>query len=210
MLEAVPLDGPVDLGALDDFLASDRTPEECMQLSELDGFLAGVAIGPRLIMPSAWLPFVWRSDEPAFEDLRQANEMLGVIMRRYNEIIRLADAGPGAYQPVLAFDEAGAACPSDWAVGFIQAMGLCQDDWEPLATDPVAGSLIEPIMLIASTTDMANLHLDEDERLPDSEMDLLMAEAGPMLSLCVSGIRSYFQTRKYPPARPRKRKAKRR
>src|SRR5579859_3741959 len=91
-------------------------------------------------------------------------------------------------------------------VGFIQAIGLCQDDWEPLATDPVAGSLIEPIMLIASTTDTANL--DEDERLPDSEMDLLMAEAGPMLSLCASGIRRYFQTCKNSPRRPRKRKEK--
>lgn len=149
---------------------------------------------------------MWRDDEPAFEDLRQANEIFGIMMHRYNEIIRLADAGPGAYQPVFAFDEAGAACSSDWAVGFIQAIGLCQDDWEPLATDPVAGSLIEPIMLIASTTDTANL--DEDERLPDSEMDLLMAEAGPMLSLCASGIRRYFQTCKNSPRRPRKRKEK--
>jgi hypothetical protein len=76
--------------------------------------------------------------------------------------------------------------------------------------DPVAGSLIEPIMLIASTTDMANLHLDEDERLPQSEMDRLLAEAGPVLSLCVSGIRRYFQTRQNLPPRKRGRKAKRR
>jgi yecA family protein len=131
------------------------------------------------------------------------------MMRRYNEIIRLADTGPGAYQPVFSVDEAGAADPSDWAVGFIEAMGLCEDDWEPLATDPLAGSLIVPIMLIASTTDMANLHLDEDERLPDSEMDVLLAEAGPTLSLCVSAIRRYFQTRSKQPPR-RRRKAKRR
>jgi len=210
MMEAVSIEEPVDLGALGDFLASDRSPNGCMQLSELDGFLAGIAIGPRLIMPSVWLPFVWHDDAPIFENLQQANEMLGIMMRRYNEIIRLVDAGPGTYHPVFSVDEAGAVCPSDWAVGFIQAISLCQDDWEPLATDPDAGTLITPIMLIASTTDMANLHLDEDERLPQSEMDLLLAEAGPMLSLCVSGIRRYFQLRKKPPARPRKRKAKRR
>jgi uncharacterized protein len=210
MQQAVLLDGPVDLGALDDFLASDRAPDECMQLSQLDGFLAGIAVGPRPIMPSVWLPIVWRDDAPAFEDLQQANEILGIMMRRYNEIIRLADDGPGAYHPVFTVDEAGAVDPSDWAVGFIEAMALCQDDWEPLLTDLVAGSLIEPIMLIASTTDRANLHLDEDERLPRSEMNLLLAEAGPMLSLCVSGIRRYFQTPKKPPVRPRKRNAKRR
>jgi uncharacterized protein len=58
MLTAIPLDEPVDLGTLDDFLASDHTPDECMQLSELDGFLTGIAIGPRPIMPSVWLPLV--------------------------------------------------------------------------------------------------------------------------------------------------------
>ncbi len=210
MQQAVPLDGPVDLGALDDFLASECVPDECMQLSQLDGFLAGIAIGPRPIMPSVWLPIVWRDAAPAFEDLQQANEILGIMMRRYNETLRLADEGPGAYHPVFTVDKAGAMDPSDWAVGFIEAMSLCQDDWEPLVTDPVAGTLIAPIMLIASTTDMANLHLDEDERLPQSEMDKLLAEAGPLLSLCVSGIRRYFQARKGPPARPRKRKAKRR
>ena len=35
-----------DLDALDAFLMSDRAPEDCMQLSDLDGFLAGIAIGP--------------------------------------------------------------------------------------------------------------------------------------------------------------------
>jgi yecA family protein len=85
-------------------------PAECMQLSELDGFLAGIAVGPWLIMPSVWLPLVWRDDAP-FDDLRQANEILGIMMRCYNEILRLADTGPGAYQPVFAVDEAGAACP---------------------------------------------------------------------------------------------------
>jgi uncharacterized protein len=146
MLETVPLDGPVDLHALDDFLVSDRTADECLQLSELDGFLAGIAVGPRLILPSVWLPLVWRDDAPAFDNLRQVNEILSIMMRRYNEILRLVDTSPGTYLPVFVVDEAGAACPSDWAVGFIQAIDLCQNDWEPLVADPVAGSLIEPIM----------------------------------------------------------------
>jgi uncharacterized protein len=45
-----------DLDELDAFLMSDRAPEASMQLSDLDGFLAGIAIGPELIMIcSAWL-----------------------------------------------------------------------------------------------------------------------------------------------------------
>ncbi len=72
MDEATLLGGEVDLDALDLFLASDASPEHCMQLSDLDGFLAGVAIGPELIVPSEWLPEVWGGGEPVFEDEEQA------------------------------------------------------------------------------------------------------------------------------------------
>ena len=63
-MESIPLDGPIDLAALDDFLASDRTPPDCMQLSELDGFLAGIVAGPQMIPPSSWLSIIWRGDAP--------------------------------------------------------------------------------------------------------------------------------------------------
>ncbi len=36
---------------LDEFLLSDHSPDNCLQISELDGFLTGVVIGPELIMP---------------------------------------------------------------------------------------------------------------------------------------------------------------
>ena len=174
-----------------------------MQLSELDGFLAGIIVGPELIPPSTWMPMIWHDGEPEYADLEQAQSILGIIMRRYNEIIGLIDSGPGAYQPVFVEQDDGTLDASDWAVGFLQAMAICQDAWEPLVTDRMAGALIAPIMLIASTTDMADLPLDEDERLPEDEMAKLLDEAGPMLSLCVSGIREYFQR----PRTPIRRKA---
>ena len=36
----------VDLDCLDDFLLSDRVSDSCMGLSDLDGFLTGIAVGP--------------------------------------------------------------------------------------------------------------------------------------------------------------------
>jgi uncharacterized protein len=199
----IPLDGPADLAMLDDFLASDRTPDECMQLSELDGFLAGIIVGPEMILPSVWMPMIWHDGEPEYADMEQAQTILGIIMQRYNEIIGLIDSGPGAYQPVFLEQDDGTLDASDWTLGFLQAIAINQDAWEPLVMDRMAGPLIAPIMLIASTTEMADLPLDEDERLPDDEMAKLLAEAGPMLSLCVSGIREYFRR----PRRPARRKA---
>ncbi len=42
-----------DLKAIDEYLMSDESPENCMQLSDLDGFLTAIVVGPELIQPSA-------------------------------------------------------------------------------------------------------------------------------------------------------------
>ena len=45
-----------DLTTLDAYLSSEQSPENTMQLSDLDGFLTGVICSPEVIMPSEWLP----------------------------------------------------------------------------------------------------------------------------------------------------------
>jgi uncharacterized protein len=128
-----------------------------------------------------------------YADLHEAQTILGIMMRRYNEIIRQVDSYPRAHQPVLVVRDDGTFDASDWAIGFLHAMTLCQDCWEPLIRDRTACVLVAPIMLLASTTDRADLPLDDDERLPDAEMTKLLAGAAPMVSLCVSGMRAFFQ-----------------
>src|SRR3954447_26350611 len=72
-----------DLDLLDAYLLSDQSPPDCMLLSDLDGFLTGVAIGPEVVMPSEWLPHVWDGQEPVFDDPVQASANLGTILGRY-------------------------------------------------------------------------------------------------------------------------------
>ena len=57
----------IDIEALDSYLLSDLSPDECMMLSDLDGFLAGIVVGPELILPSEWLTVIWGGGEPQFE-----------------------------------------------------------------------------------------------------------------------------------------------
>ena len=45
----LPLNGPIGLDALDDYLMSDHAPDDSMGLSDLDGFLTGVVVGPEVI-----------------------------------------------------------------------------------------------------------------------------------------------------------------
>ena len=193
MQHAIPLDGPIDLAALDAFLASDRAPPDCMGLAELDGFLAGIVVSPEIILPSEWLPLIWHEGEPDFADLAEMQSILGIMLRRYNEIAGQLDAAPGAYRPLIATDDASGTDASDWTLGFLHAMALRQDAWLPLLGDRMAGMLLSPIMLIASTTERANLPLDSGEGLPPAEMKKLLADPHQMLGMCVAGMRAFFR-----------------
>jgi len=202
-MQHIPVDRIPDLAVLDAFLSSDEAPQDCMELSELDGFLAGIVAGPETIMPSEWLPMVWGGEEPAFADMDQANLILGAIMSRYNEAIRLLDAIPSEYRPILVETEDGSVDASDWAVGFLAAVTLRQEAWMPLVIDPEAGMLMGPIMLVASTSQTANLPLDEDERLPAEEMEKLLSDPVPLLSITAAGIRRFFTENRQAVARRR-------
>lgn len=46
LAQEISIDRVVDLEVLDRFLMSDRSPPGSMKLSDLDGFLTGIAIGP--------------------------------------------------------------------------------------------------------------------------------------------------------------------
>jgi hypothetical protein len=75
-----------EIGELDVFLMSDATPDDCMDIVALDGFLTALVIGPKLVPPSVWLPLVWGDEEaPAFESSVQAERIIGLVMRRYDE-----------------------------------------------------------------------------------------------------------------------------
>ena len=63
-----PSNGPIDLDALDDYLMSDHAPDDSMGLSDLDGFLTGVVVGPELILPSEWLPVIWGGGRAGIRD----------------------------------------------------------------------------------------------------------------------------------------------
>ena len=81
-------DIPRRLKQLEKLLAS--LDDEAMLLSELDGFLAGILVCPDLIMPSEWLPMVWgrgnKDAAPVFENTNQAEQLVGLIMERYNAV----------------------------------------------------------------------------------------------------------------------------
>jgi uncharacterized protein len=194
MPDPIPLAGPVDLDALDAFLVSDRAPEGSMGLSDLDGFLAGIAAGPELVMPGEWLPVVWGGAEPAFGSVDEASSVLGAIMGRYNEIVRSLDIAPGDFDPVFWEGGDGGVVGTDWAAGFLHAVMLRPKAWEPLVRHAEASALIVPLLVLGA---------DDPERLPfgvrpppEEEVEALRAMGAEVIPDCVVGIHRFWRERR--------------
>src|SRR4051794_38416669 len=196
MSETPPPAGPVDLEALDRFLMSDASPEDCMQLSDLDGFLTGIAIGPELVLPSEWLPAVWGGEGPGFDDAEQARTVLGAIMGRYNEILRLLAADPDAYAPLFWEGPEGEVIAADWAEGFADAVRFRPEAWRPLLEDREACVMLMPILALCGDAEGGSpLELD-----PETDADLL-AEAPDLIPACVVGIAAFWKDRRGRPTK---------
>src|ERR1700681_4385677 len=101
MANPLPSSDPIDLDGLDDYLMSDHAPDDSMGLSDLDGFLTGIAVGPELILASEWLPVIWGGEEPVFHTEDEMRTVLGTIMGRYNEIVACLNSDPDSFDPIF-------------------------------------------------------------------------------------------------------------
>ncbi len=127
-----------EIDELAEFLISDETPEECMDISTLDGFLTGLVIGPDTIMPSQWLPVVWgvtEQDEMVWESLEKMERVIGLIMRLYNSIAQAFQVDPPDFSPLLPVHEAAGeevTIIDEWCCGFMRSIRLAPESWPPL------------------------------------------------------------------------------
>jgi uncharacterized protein len=178
---------PIDLEALDRYLDSELSPDDCMGLSELDGFLTAIVIGPQLIPPSEWLPVIWGDEEPAFESEDEMRTIIGTIMGRYNEIATCFDSNPDEFKPIFREGMEGEVMAADWAAGFLEAIALRRTAWEPLINHRRARILLAPLFLLSADP---NLH-EEDGDPVDWEK---VANAAPRtVPICVVGIHDFWK-----------------
>lgn len=177
--------GPeIDLEALDAYLLSDISPEGCMLLSDLDGFLTGIAVGPESIPESEWLPVIWAGKEPEFESEQQMQTVLGTIMGRYNQIAATIDAE--SFAPIFDHNLNGDLIITDWAGGFIDAIILRSNAWKPLLEHHRAKLLLEPLIILGDEDDFFGRATPEIERR-------FYASQPKVISVCVVGIYNFWR-----------------
>ncbi|HLZ03586.1 MAG TPA: YecA family protein [Bradyrhizobium sp.] len=185
---AIPLDH-VDLEALDRFLMSERSPQDSMMLSDLDGFLTGIAVGPELVLPSEWLPAIWGGEAPEFADEAEAKAVLGAIMGRYNEILR--QVADDDLDPVFWATRDGTLIAADWAEGFLQAIMLRADAWERLFKSKRDSQLLVPILALCGDENGESLL-----GISPDEEDPAMEEAAEFIPACVAAIDAYWRAKR--------------
>jgi uncharacterized protein len=177
------------LKTIDRFLLSDRAPENSMGLSDLDGFLTGIVIGPELILPSVWLPEIWGRSSPQFKNSKEAQAVMSAIMERYNEIVHAFQDSPPSFDPVFWETKDGLIIAADWAEGFNDAIELRRNSWQPLYNEKRGLQLLKPIMILCG----------KQGRVRDREMEAqLMAEAADELPASIIAIHEFWNSRKAP------------
>jgi uncharacterized protein len=125
-----------------------------MGLTDLDGFLTAIAIGPETIMPSEWLPVVWGGEDSIFDDLDEAWSISSLIVDRYRNIASSLQSDPEGWAPVF-WESDGEVIVADWAAGFLDAIDLRPEPWAPLFGDRAAAVLMLPILLAAGEPGVA-------------------------------------------------------
>ncbi len=122
-----------------------------LDMSELDGFLTTVVIGPTVVMPSRWLPAIWGGEMPPFASEDEAQRVTLCIMRHMNSIVMEFQVAPREFMPLFNYrevDDQEYAIVDEWCYGFLRGVALMADAWsmvearepELLATIALFGS----------------------------------------------------------------------
>lgn len=177
---------PVEI--VDKFLMSDRAPENSMGISDLDGFLTGIVIGPELIMPSEWLPHVWGGKFPELRDDNEAQSVMEALMQWYNEIVRGFQQTPPEFEPIIWQTRDGIVIAADWAEGFRDAINLRPILWKPLLDDAKESRFLKSIRMLCGE--------HRDDASP-SEHDIeMMEQAADKLPASVVAIHEFWKRRR--------------
>lgn len=138
-----------ELKELEDFLMSDATGEEAMDISMLDGFLTALAVGPNNLPPGQWLPIVWGGDV-TWRSRQQMERMTSLVFRHANDLLFYLRDEPDTFEPLLyEREQDGETIPiiDEWCIGFVRGMALDEAAWQPLLEADEGEDLLRPILL---------------------------------------------------------------
>jgi uncharacterized protein len=123
-----------EIDILDDFLSSESISDTSMDFATLEGYLTSIAIGPRLVRPSDWIPLIWDMDDaenaPEFSGEQEANRIMSMLFRHYNTIVGTFNTAPESFEPI--FRDRHRWNVADWCEGFLTGFQFAEQEWAVL------------------------------------------------------------------------------
>jgi uncharacterized protein len=184
---------PIDLDALNNYLIGDHSPDHCMGLSELDGFLTAIVIGPEPILPCEWLPVILDAEESEFGTEAEMRMVVGTIIGRHNEIVARFNSDPVKIGPIFWERPEGVVIASDWAGGFLDAVTLRPMAWKPLLDHERCSMLMVPFLLLNG-----DIKLGDGPESVTAEEEFLVV-APDIITACAAGIHEFWKNRRRKP-----------
>ncbi|WP_410499821.1 YecA family protein [Chitinibacter sp. S2-10] len=137
-----------ELDQLDQFLYSDAVGKDAMSLSMLHGYLTAILIGPAQVMPTEWLGQIWDKPEAVMFAQPEADAMIDLVMRLYNQIADELAQEPPVYEPLLYWEDDSQQHSSieEWSLGFCFGAGLAEEEWQPLLEEEEGQFMFMAIM----------------------------------------------------------------
>jgi uncharacterized protein len=164
----------IDLERLDEYLSSDESPEASMLLSDLDGFLHGIACSPVEVPAQEWMPIALGASPD--EVPQWVLETIGSL---FMSILQGLAAEPPLVEPLFWEAKEGHVIAMDWCEGFMVAAGLRPDAWDEFTKSDEGTKLMLPILVHLIDEEGNSVFGMEQEQLGET-LDQA-AEAIPMV-----------------------------
>jgi uncharacterized protein len=167
-----------DLERLDAYFSSDESPKNSMMLSDLDGFLHGIACSPAEVPAQEWMPMALGASP---EEVPQW--VLETVGSLFMSILEGLASDPPVIEPMFWQAEEGHVIAMDWCEGFMEAVQLRQDAWERFINTDEGAKLMLPI-LVHIIDDRGNSMFG----IPQEELDETLEKAAEAIPMAVPFI----------------------
>lgn len=107
-------------------------------VSELDGFLTAIIMGPQEVTPTVWLPAIWggMQNMPQWEDQAKSESFMQLCIRMQSEVTTMFANNPKEYAALFGaaeIDEQEVNIVDKWCSGFMR--GVTLGSWAELPED---------------------------------------------------------------------------
>ena len=153
-----------------------------MMLSDLDGFLHGIACSPVLVPAQEWVSLALGADPDEVPEW-----VLKSIAAIYINIVEGLASDPPTVEPIFWQAKEGHVIAMDWCEGFMQAVGLRPKEWLRLTESGTDAHLTAPI-LVHLLDDHGNSVLG----IPQERLDETLAKAADDIPSAVVAIRGFW------------------